>query len=151
MIIKPIVNHEKEDVIIKPIVNHEKEDVIIKPIVNHKKEDVIFKPIVKKPKKADVVVLKPKPDLDNEKRVNPIFIEHEGKPYEPICVYEGEETEINLIANSPEQYIKSYKLKVISYDIEHQLIKNKNIIRETLSKDLTIHKGLKANTLFILI
>ena len=54
---------------------------------------------------------------------------------------------IKLIDRSPKQYIKRYRLNIVNNDLENHFIATRNIIRETLLKDLTIHKGLKVNTL----
>ena len=100
-------------------------------------------------------------NISDDKGVYPTFIHNPKiKFYDPnrlleeynsICKNEGEEPEIKLIANSPKKYIKRYRLKIISYDIEMQLTLNEKNIRETLLKDLSIHKGLKENTLFNII
>ena len=55
---------------------------------------------------------------------------------------------IKLIDRSPKQYIKRYSFDIVSNDLEQQLKANENIIREALLRDLSIHKGLKVNTLF---
>ena len=55
---------------------------------------------------------------------------------------------IVLIDKSPKGYIKQYKLDIISEYIENQIIKNRDIITETLLEDLKNLKGFKLNRVF---
>ena len=71
---------------------------------------------------------------------------------EDIIVVGEPKPEMKLIDKTPKQYIKCYKVNIVNtYDLERQLIATKKIIRETLLRDLAIHKGLKVNTLVNLI
>ena len=49
---------------------------------------------------------------------------------------------IVLFDKSPKGYIKQYKLDIISEYMENQIIKNRDIIKETLLEDLKYLKGL---------
>ena len=60
-----------------------------------------------------------------------------------VIVEPYKEPRISLIDKSPKGYIEQYKLDILSTYIENQITKNKDIIKETLLKDLKNLKGLE--------
>ena len=64
---------------------------------------------------------------------------------------EKEEEEISrksivLDDQTPKEYLKTYKLGITATTLEDQVINSRDIIKETLQKDLNRNKGLKVST-----
>ena len=87
--------------------------------------------------------LKDDEDVIDEEKIEPTI----------ETVVEKDETtkSITLTDKTPKGYLKTYKIGITATTLEDQVINSRDIIKETLKKDLKRNKGLKVNTTFKLL
>ena len=93
--------------------------------------------------------LKEEDEVINEEEVEPTIQTTIEKDEEEISSKSSKS--ITLTVETPKGYLKTYKIGITGTTLEDHVINSRDIIKETLKKDLKKNKGLKVNTTFKLL